>query len=78
MVGASYISLETAGFLHGIGIRATVMVRSILLRGFDQQCANKIGDFMEEEGVNFIRGCVPTALERVEEGKPGKIKVTGE
>ncbi len=37
LVGASYISLETAGFLHGIGIKATVMVRSILLRGFDQQ-----------------------------------------
>ncbi len=77
LVGASYISLETAGFLHGVGIRATVMVRSILLRGFDQQCAERIGEFMEGQGVDFIRGCVPTALERVEEGKPGKIKVTG-
>ncbi len=75
LVGASYISLETAGFLHGVGVRATVMVRSILLRGFDQQCAEKIGAFMEAGGVDFIRGCVPTALEKHEE--EGKIKVKG-
>lgn len=36
MVGASYVSLECAGFLHGIGLDVTVLVRSILLRGFDQ------------------------------------------
>ena len=29
-VGASYISLETAGFLHGMGYDVTVCVRSIL------------------------------------------------
>ncbi len=35
MVGASYIALECAGFITGLGRDATVMVRSILLRGFD-------------------------------------------
>lgn len=35
LVGASYIALECAGFLTGLGRHATVMVRSILLRGFD-------------------------------------------
>lgn len=76
-VGASYISLECAGFCQKLNIPSTVMVRSILLRGFDQQIANKIGDYMEKHGVNFIRECVPTKLELIEEGKPGKIKVTG-
>ena len=76
-VGASYISLECAGFLRGIGCESvTVMVRSILLRGFDQQMADRIGEHMEEDGVNFIRECVPVKLERIEEGAPGKIKVT--
>jgi thioredoxin reductase (NADPH) len=37
LVGASYIALECAGFLNGLGFDTTVMVRSILLRGFDQQ-----------------------------------------
>lgn len=35
VVGASYISLECSGFLNALGYDATVMVRSILLRGFD-------------------------------------------
>ena len=76
LVGASYIALECAGFLTGLGCSATVMVRSILLRGFDQQMAGKIGEYMEEIGVNFVRECVPTRIERVEEGSPGKLKVT--
>ena len=46
IIGASYIALECAGFLRGFGIDVTVMVRSILLRGFDQQMANKIGEYM--------------------------------
>jgi len=76
LVGASYIALECAGFLAGMGYNTTVMVRSILLRGFDQQIANKIGDYMEEHGVNFVRQCVPISIERLEEGAPGKVKVT--
>jgi pyruvate/2-oxoglutarate dehydrogenase complex dihydrolipoamide dehydrogenase (E3) component len=46
VVGASYIALECGGFLAGLGCDVTVMVRSILLRGFDQQIANKIGEYM--------------------------------
>lgn len=76
LVGASYIALECAGFLKGLGFDVSVMVRSILLRGFDQQMASKIGDYMEEHGINMIRECVPTGLEEVEAGTPGKIKVT--
>ena len=36
LVGASYVALECAGFLAGVGLDVTVLVRSILLRGFDQ------------------------------------------
>lgn len=35
VVGASYVALECAGFLTGLGYKTSVMVRSILLRGFD-------------------------------------------
>jgi len=77
LVGASYIALECAGFFAGMGIDTTVMVRSILLRGFDTQIAGKIGEFMEEHGVNMIRECVPTSIERLEEGSPGKVRVNG-
>lgn len=59
VVGASYVALECAGFLAGIGLDVTVMVRSILLRGFDQDMANKIGEHMEEHGIKFIKQFVP-------------------
>lgn len=75
-VGASYVSLECAGFLAGIGLDVTVMVRSILLRGFDQQCAELIGEYMQKHKVKFIRRAVPTKIEQIEEGKPGRYKVT--
>lgn len=35
------------------------MVRSILLRGFDQGIAERIGSFMEAEGTRFLRPAVP-------------------
>ena len=68
LVGASYISLECAGFLAGLGYDVTVMVRSIFLRGFDQQLANKVAEYMEKNGVKFIKGAVPTSVEEVSDG----------
>jgi len=35
VIGASYVALECAGFLQGLGYDTTVAVRSIFLRGFD-------------------------------------------
>lgn len=58
-MGASYVALESAGFLAGLGLDVTVMVRSILLRGFDQEMAEKIGAHMETHGIKFIRKFVP-------------------
>jgi len=74
VVGASYVALECAGFLHGVGFDVTVMVRSILLRGFDQDMANLIGKHMEENGTTFIRGAIPEKLEK----HGDKISVTYE
>lgn len=72
-VGASYISLECAGFLHGLGFDTTVAVRSILLRGFDRECSEKIGQYMEDTGVKFRYKVTPSKLEKTE---TGQIKVT--
>jgi hypothetical protein len=46
------------------------MVRSVFLRGFDQQCAEQVADFMEKEcKVKFIRGANPTRFEKTADGK---------
>lgn len=76
VVGASYVALECAGFLTAMGYDTTVMVRSILLRGFDQDMANRIGTYMENHGTKFIRGTVPTKLEKSD--PDGQITVTYE
>ncbi|KAJ8359297.1 hypothetical protein SKAU_G00158220 [Synaphobranchus kaupii] len=76
VIGASYVALECAGFLAGLGLDVTVMVRSILLRGFDQDMANRAGEHMEEHGVKFLRKFVPTSVEELENGAPGRLKVT--
>jgi thioredoxin reductase (NADPH) len=48
------------------------MVRSIFLRGYDQDCANNIAKFMESDHhgkVNFIRESVPTRIEKTDDGR---------
>lgn len=69
VVGASYVALECAGFLTSIGFDTTVMARSIFLRGFDQQIAEQIAEYMKEHGTKFIRPAVPTRIEKTAEGK---------
>ncbi|KAL4714016.1 hypothetical protein ACJJTC_008370 [Scirpophaga incertulas] len=69
VVGAGYIGLECAGFLNSLGYRATVLVRSVPLRGFDQQMARIITAEMEERGVKFHHRCIPLSVEKLESGQ---------
>ena len=69
VVGASYVALECAGFLAGLGYDTTVAVRSILLRGFDQQIAELIGEHMSSHGVKFLRPATPSRIERTANGR---------
>jgi len=61
--------------LHELGHDTTIMVRSILLRGFDRQVSDQIGEYMERLGIRFLQPCVPTKLEKLK-GKDGPITVT--
>jgi len=72
IVGASYIALECAGFLTALGYDVTVLVRSILLRGFDQEIAGKIEEFMAAHNTKFIK---KVTVEKVEKDAAGKLKV---
>ncbi|XP_026954268.1 thioredoxin reductase 3 isoform X5 [Sagmatias obliquidens] len=75
VVGASSVALECAGFLAGLGLEVTVMVRSQLLRGFDQEMAEKVAASMQQLGVRFLRKFVPVEVQQLEKGSPGKLKV---
>lgn len=69
VVGASYVALECAGFLTGLGYDATVMVRSVILRGYDREYSDKIADYMEQTGTKFIREAIPSKITKLEDGK---------
>uniref|UniRef100_A0A4W6EMZ6 Thioredoxin reductase 2 n=1 Tax=Lates calcarifer TaxID=8187 RepID=A0A4W6EMZ6_LATCA len=71
--GITNVALECAGFLTGIGLDTTVMVRSIALRGFDQQMAGLVTDYMEAYGTKFAWKCVP---QRVDKLSSGALQVT--
>jgi len=73
VIGAAYIALECAGFLTGMGYDTTVMVRSILLRGFDRESVDRIDAYMQKMGTKFIRGQTP---DKFEKGTERKVKVT--
>jgi thioredoxin reductase (NADPH) len=63
IVGAGYIALETAGFLVGLGFSVTLMVRSILLRGFDRECVVMIEKDLVKRGVKILARCTPVKIE---------------
>ena len=54
-----YIGLECAGFLKGLDYNATVTVRSIDLRGFDQQMTNTVADAMVKRNIAFLHKAIP-------------------
>jgi thioredoxin reductase (NADPH) len=63
------VALECAGFLQSFGFPTTVMARSVYLRGFDQQCAGMIVDYMQkEEAIRFLNNTVPLELRKTPEG----------
>ena len=48
------------------------MVRSIILRGFDQECGNRIADYMNRSGTPMIRSATVSKIEK----KGGRLLVT--
>lgn len=69
VVGASYVALECAGFLTGLGLDTTVMIRSIPLRGFDQQMSSLVTDHMASHGTQFLRGYTPLRVRRLQDSQ---------
>lgn len=61
--------MECAGFLNGLGFDSTIMVRSIVLRGFDRQMADLIAEEMEQRGVHFVHQAKPKAIEKQSDGR---------
>jgi thioredoxin/glutathione reductase (selenoprotein) len=72
VVGAGYIACECGGFLREIGYDVSIAVRSIMLRGFDRDAADKIQEFMAAAGTKFLTQTTIVKIEqKTVEGKSG-------
>ena len=67
VVGAGYIACECGGFLQEIGFDVSIAVRSIMLRGFDRDAADKIQEFMTAAGTKFL---MKTTIVKIEQKVP--------
>lgn len=61
--------MECAGFLRGLGYQATVMVRSVVLRGFDRDMVNLVQAEMEDKDIKFLTGKIPVKVSKQPNGK---------
>ena len=72
IIGASYIAVECSGILASLGYDTTIMVRSMLLRGFDRDMAKRVEDILIHDGIKFLNKCTP---QKFSKNPNGKIKV---
>lgn len=68
IVGGGYIAVEFAGILAGLGIKTHLLVRSILLRGFDREIADELERALIRQGVDVVR---PVTVHCVEKSATG-------
>ena len=69
VVGGGYVALECAGFLHALGCEVVLLLRSIPLRGFDRECADKVLAHLANEGVRVVHSATPSAVSRTPSGQ---------
>lgn len=55
--------------MNGFGYDTTVLVRSVVLRGFDQQMAEMVTNAAIEKGVKFNFKCQPKEIVKQEDGR---------
>ena len=67
IIGASYIAIECASFLKSLGFDVSLMVRSIILRGFDRDMADRLEKVLERDNINFYKKCVPVSFSKSDE-----------
>ncbi len=75
VIGGGYIACEFAGILQGLGVQTTQLYRGeALLRGFDQEVREVIGDEMQKRGIALR---LRTDLIKLERGQHGlKVETT--
>jgi glutathione reductase (NADPH) len=63
VVGGGYIAVEFASIFNGLGVQTTLAYRGAqLLRGFDAELGQRLGEEMGRKGVAVTLNCNPVSL----------------
>ena len=68
VIGGGYIAVEFAGIFAGLKSETHLIVRSEVLRGFDDDVRNHLHEEMEKKGVHCHIGTVPEAFTKNDDG----------
>ncbi len=69
VVGGGYIALEFASIFHGLGVQTTLSYRGKrLLRGFDAEVGQRIGEELQAKGLAVHFGAEPAAIAKRADG----------
>jgi glutathione reductase (NADPH) len=69
LVGGGYVALEFASIFHGLGVKTTLAYRGkCLLRGFDREIGERIGEEVGKKGISVRLQCSPSAIEKTASG----------
>lgn len=69
IVGGGYIAVEFAGIFNALGVEVTQIIRAGgVLRGFDEDVREVLGEEMEKRGVRLLRDTVVTSIDKARGG----------
>ena len=68
VIGGGYIAVEFAGIFAGLKSETHLIVRSEVLRGFDDDVRNHLHEEMEKKGVHCHIGTLPEAFTKNDDG----------
>jgi len=69
VVGGGYIAVEFAGIFNGMGVETHLLYRGEqILRGFDRETRDKLGEEMKKKGIDVRVETNVTAIEKTDKG----------
>jgi glutathione reductase (NADPH) len=69
LVGGGYIAVEFAGIFHGMGSHVTLVHRGPkLLRGFDEDLRETLGNEMSKRGIDLRLNCTVARIDKTSTG----------
>jgi glutathione reductase (NADPH) len=69
LIGGGYIAVEFAGIFHGMGSHVTLVHRGAkLLRGFDEDLRDTLGNEMSKRGIDLRLNCTIAQIEKTSDG----------